>query len=766
MAHNFKANDGGTIDTGNPSTKVVDAVFEVGVGGKGWVCMHIEGTSGFPITISGGTFATGTDFYLASPIRNMTTGTNDDLLPVIIAFEPTTTGTKTDTFTITIEGTTYNVSIRGVAAANDVAIRVIGGLTPGYGAGTNREAPCVICATFDPENTHLPAKFPECYFKWVVTPPGGQTLNATDQRAFGGSEVRNLFNHFPGCSIAVPVLEGQHGVWKLDLSVHVPGDDGDSPSLTATQVSVTVDQLGTNRTTYHASATGAGTADGSTEANRGSYSSLRTALANDMHIVLYDTEGNFDHTASWDWGSVQNVSMVAASGDTPNFRLTGGSTDQTININDSEGAWVQGIDITPTITTGTRAIGLSIDKAEGVGLYEVSTKGDGFLTAGTLDGRAAFGSAIVVGSGILTADWPQGVGLFFVDHQPSTRYAVSGQNECCVLVGTRLRGATTESTLRWFGSGGYPVGTLTNPFEDRGGWFSNSVDCYFDRINSKAPPNITKDCFRYTHGMFLTLHRCRIDGQLSQGMGGIPPRICHDSAAWHCNVNSLDISARLIYSVGPGYTNSQIGCYLRRNTTMPGGASNGLRYETIMVACTLDVTADTSTFIEQIDQDGADPESFWGAPNDNEDRVSAEFDRNIVIKTINLGAEWFKTGNLFGTGYPFRKDDSIVNNVFPLTSDENFEAEATTVGTVALFNAENVASGNIEQDITLDANGRPNEDVSSLGRDNRLYYDYFMKACTSSDTWAGMAQSAAAGTTENYYEIRAGGNQYILQTTT
>jgi len=464
-----------TITSGSEPTISPD--YDCAVGGETFIQIAVIGTGNYPITCSGGAITGDSDFFIRTPqFTTLTTGAgNKSQLTITIVFRPTSSGLKTATYTVTVEGTNYSIPLEATAVSPALAIKIIGGLTPGYGAATNREAPCVIMARVDMLNSALPAPFYECYFKWVITPPNSEQFNVTDTRTFD-TNTKNLFNHYPGVSIAVPVLEGQHGTWGIRCYGYVPGDDGNNPSLDSGNTNVTVNALGTTRATRHVTATGRGTPDGLSFANAWSYADLRANWANDLHVILYDDDGDFSHTVKWSMGSVENTSMVAASGDSPTFSssLTG-SNAPILELVNPKGLWLQGLSEYPTGTTQQMA--LDVQYPVECALYDHHFLGDG-LSAGAHVGNSfnylmAFGQDTSYPTPM--TQWPEGFALIKCTGAETEGYSIVGMADTLVEVGSYFKSSVNESCCRWLAEGVYPVGLESRPYQDKGIWYYNAV---------------------------------------------------------------------------------------------------------------------------------------------------------------------------------------------------------------------------------------------------------------------------------------------------
>jgi len=206
-------------------------------------------------------------------------------------------------------------------------------------------------------------------------------------------------------------------------------------------------------------------------------------------------------------------------------------------------------------------------------------------------------------------------------------------------------------------------------------------------------------------------------------------------AMWHSDVLLNNTAAIGGFTIEPGLSGHRMaGCYLKRS---------------VVVSQELVVISDFGSMIHNIFDFAAGSaksiitnDQGYHGPDATDDRLSFYFGKNIIIAANTLN------GNIFDDTFDtssipmIHGANSVYDNIFPLTNSDDYDVNQTTYTTVANLNASAFATGNAEVDITLDANGRPNEDVSAYGRDSGYFFDYFLKPLTSGDTWAGMAQSA------------------------
>lgn len=738
MTHEVRTNARVLITAGSEPTLSPD--YEVAVGGQSYIQILVRGTASYPITCSGGAITGSTDFFLRTPqFTTLNTGTgNQTNAVIIIVFRPSSSGLKTATYTVTVEGTSYSIPLSATPAASaSLAIKVIDGETP---AGYTRETPCFIFARVDMANTDLPAPFYECYFKWIVTPPNSETLMISDPRQYDAS-TRNIYNHYPGVSIAIPVLEGQHGDWKVQCYCFVPGDDGNTPSLTSTQKTITVNALGTAKTTKHATATGRGAKDGTSFANAWGYTEMRANLGNNQHVILYDDDGNFSYTTTWNLGSPLNTSMVAASGDTVIFDSSHTGTNVPLfTIETAKSFFMQGLRWSPTGTTQQMA--LDVNDPVNSGIYDCHFLGDG-LAAGAHIGDSfnylmSFGNDTAFPTPM--TGWPEGWGIVSCTGQPTHGYSLVGMVDTCVEVGSRFRTSINESCLRWLAEDGYPTGTETAPYQDKGAWYYNAV---YTRHDMNEDTSSAKQTWRILGSYFNTIHNCHSNGEIEPSFGnsGANPanrQTIIDFSLWHTDVLLSTFAEVGGLTFQEGTTGFMVaGCYLERNVSVSQEVA-ALKDFGRLIHNIINITSGTAKVIISDD-------AGWYGPDAADDRLSLFYGKNILISTPNTGSNWFDDSlDTGGSVSMIHAADAVYDNIFPAGAEANaYDANHTTYANLTDFNNSAFATGNTETDITLDSNGRPNEDVSALGRDSRYYFDYFLKPCTGSDTWAGMAQSAA-----------------------
>jgi len=742
-------NDGTNIAT---SGTTVNPIYETAPNGRSYIqiFIHEDVPGNLPVAISGGTLTANPDdaFYIRSPqfTELDTDGTQSlgDMKTVVIVFEPTSTGTKTGTFTITIGGTLYTVSLSGVCAAADAAIMLTGGLTPNYGTATNREAPCVIMAHFDPDNTHLPAPFVDCYFKWTVTPPNAETFVIADPRTIADPD-RDIFQHYQGNAIAIPVLAtvGSSDVWTLDLDIYTPDPDPDVKVpviISATQVSVTVDQERSANEKIATSA-GRGTKDGSSLANAWGDTELRANIADDDHVKLYSDDGNFDNTATWSFGNLENVSIEkhSASAGTPTFRKTTTGTE-TILIGSTKGTWFANIDFDPAQAGGVDATRLQ--NPENMGLYKVNFGGDGAI-ADVFQGNYfndIFNLGVDTGFPTAMTQFPRGLGIMQCTGTETDTYSYIGGAVCLVEVGCTFKGSKSQTVSRSLVTPGTPTGTFGSPFGDIGFWFYNSLLTIHDTSNILT----ARPCWRFMGSMFINLNQCMSQGQTTMangpntGNGNLP--LCFDISYQQSyfdfnfdDLNMMTVSSGIV-------SGSLIGNYFRKIQDTAGVFTQFM--ETVnIVNCTFHNTGHVGTSFTVHNDGGAD--GWWGTDK-TENRLSAQWHSNITISTFNTNAQWWDDVLITNAAHPLRATNCITNNVFPATNDNNYDVKNVTYATPALLDAIDQASNTNEVDITLDAAGRPNETTSvNEGRDSRQFFDYHLKENGVSDDWAGMTQEAA-----------------------
>ncbi len=725
-----------TITSGSEPTISPD--YDCAVNGETNIQILITATGNYPVAITSESIS-GTDasqFFLRtiSPSSLNTSNLTEQLHIVPIMFRPTSSGVKNAVYNVTVEGTSYAIPISATPQTATLQIKAIGGLTPSY----TREAPCVIMARVDMLNSALPAPLSECYFRWVVTPPNSETFVVQSQRPNDSSNY-NLFNHFPGPSIAIPVLEGQHGSWSMVCYGYVPGDDGNTPSYTSNTLNITVNALGTAKTTKHVSTNGSGDFSGSDTSNKMSYSGMRTdlagapAVANNRHYILYDDDGEFLHSDKLALASVENVSIVKASGDTPTLRNSDGTLlKETVELISPKGLFIQGITLDPT-GAGLQ-VAVDTQYPENACFYDCHALGDG------LSGGAHVGDSFrfIFSCGNDTAyptpmtQWPNGLAIINCTGQETEAYSIAGSHEALVEVGTHFKPSRDESCFRALQQFGYPNGIETRPFQDKGAWYYNAVLCKHDMQHASSS---NKSTWRFYGGNFNETHLCYSNGYIWAPMDNnadTPSDLNFTDNLKFCHLymNSQNIDG-MEFKSGSGNL-ALIGSFLTRsfNTAI-------LEFTDFIkiLNCTFYAPTGTAKMII-----GSNIMSYG---NQNDTRVSGEFKHNIVIADLDTtGGLIFDDGLISGSRWPHTATNSIVNNIFPSTFRRNYDVMGSTHSSISALNATSQASGNIEQDITLDANGRPNEDVSSLGRDSRYYFDYFLKPLTSGDTWAGMTQSA------------------------
>lgn len=739
MTHYFHKNElsGGSPVSIATSGTTCTALHQVAPGGKSYIQMLVVGAAAdLPITVSGGTITSGNaDFYLRSKTFTSLASGNQRRI-IVIVFNPSSTGTKTGNFNITIEGTEYDVTLQGTCAAQALAIKVTDG-------GTNREAPCGISARLDMDNTRLPAPFKDCYFKWVVTPPSGETFTVNDTREFTTGSF-NLFDHYPGCAITVPVLEGQHGTWGIRCYGYIPGDTGLSPSLDSGTTNVVVDALGTNKVTKHVTATGRGSNSGDDFANAYSYANMRSNLATNRHFILYDDDGTFSHSAALDFGNYENLSVVANTGDNPKFVGTN-ATQAIISMGGTKGLFLKGFDVSPEGVAGIQQTAVQNWSSKTACLYEIDFLGDG------LSGGAHVGSSFqyifinAIDTGAINestpnpmTSWPEGTGIIKCTGQPTEDYSILGMSVGFVEVGSDFKASLNESCLRWLHQVGYPTGTETNPHQDRGAWFYNAVLTKHSMAGDLSSP---KQTWRFMGDIFFTLHMCVSEGEMWLPMGsnasgtGENVQPCFDVAIWHSDLKLIPFGNSII-DFRYGATGFGIrGCYLER----ADHNNPVIKYheDCSVVNCTLNITTGAAKAITGNYGD------WYG--DSSETRLSFDWQSNIVIATVDTSNSWIDDVSISGGGWPTRKNNCVANSIFPLTAANanDYDINGSTYSTPAAANATAQADNISELDVTLDANGRPNQSVN-VGRDSRYYFDYFLKPLTSADDWAGMTQSAIA----------------------
>lgn len=740
MSHNVRQDDGGTVIVSG-SEPTLSPITTVAVGGLSWIMLSVENTGGAPIAVSGQSIS-GSDsahYTLVQQSRSsiqVSGGENDQCAMVLIAFQPTSSGTKNAQFNITVESTEYAIPLQGTPGSAAVAIAVVDGVSPAWG----REAPCVIVARVDMDNTVLPAPFAKCYFKWTVTPPGEQQLLSVDRRTYGNSTERNLYSHYPGCAIAIPVLEGEHGTWKLDLDVHVPGDDGNSPSLSASQVSVVVDALGTNKTTYYASASGAGSHNG-TQGNEWSWSEAETNLtaADDWHLILTANETYVPTVTEGFDAAGDNWSVVGLGSGSNRPRLRPKGVEDAAFTVAGRGGWLQNIIFEPyqgaTGADGNAIIFAYTSHSNGV--YGVTITGDGvtpgeYGVSNSTHNGSSFNNGIVAYNQVpvgfaQSADVATGIGLFFLDVEATFDYGQVGYANTLVEVNCVQRCSTNESCFRSLGVPNYTIHQ-----HDYGYWFYNAVDTKHEQDEDIGIKE-SKQTWRFRKGIYHTLHRCVSSGELwlQQKEDPSGSGLTLDVSIRQCDLLGNEACANgIVHSHVGAHGNSCASCFVKRTHTNMNDSSIGLRANSMWswAHCTLWMYAGAVSYHLFRGYQAGD-----GEPN----TVTSSIKSCITISDV--GSTW----NVFSrsNGEPWTGADCIANNVFNVADNGVYEVNNTTYSTVSLLNASAVASSNEERDITLDATGRPVQNVSGKGRVDWVYYDYHMRAMTDLLDWAGMAQA-------------------------
>lgn len=731
-AHAFYNHDNSTQTAGSESTET--AITSVAADGVSWVMfLVVNNADDTAISLSGESLS-GTDaadFNIAKSLPGTLDSVNDatfgsNRTARFIQFQPTSSGTKDAVYNLTVDGVAYSVPIQGVCTAStSVAIGIVEGVTP---SGYSRTAPCPIFAYVDMDNTDISCRWSECYFRWKVTGPNNETFPITDCRTYDGSTSRDLFDHYSGCVICIPVLEGQHGDWKIDLDVFMPGDDGDDPGVSATQVTVAVSSLASGKTTYYCSATGAGSHDGSS-GNEWTWAEAKSALegVDNWHLIVASGE---TMTSPGDNGmylaDAKNWSIVGGGtgSNRPIIRPNATGADHRcfrlgIGINFPKSGWVQDLILQPYPTGGvsTSNTAVATGYAKSTAFYQCLIDGDG-VTAGSHDGDSFstgyFLESMSAGSVTQGSDCCKGFAVIKGVSEPTNSFGIWLNAFYVVEVGNRIKASVEECCLR--SGGDYEC----SPYQGNYGmmWY-NAVDTEHDMLDDDDGSNPSKQGWRFAHGQYITLHRCHADCGNWMSMQA---KQTFDVRLDGCDFHDIPAGASPIDRQGWCEGVSVVCSSLRRSYThhqydpRPFDLSN--TEHGVFAHCTMNVT---------------------GGVEDYTISKAREVSQMLYMSTI---------AHDFGNQSAYTETDSIANNIFPATYQLDYDADGETHTSVALLNASDAGTGNAEVDITIDADGRPNEDASGYGRGVIAYYDYHMRAMTSATDWVGMAQSDAAITME------------------